>query len=138
MKFTPVIVALSLLLTACRSQDAKVSHGIAGAWEMEVPLKVTTFYSWTNPIIYRWSISSNGSFSQSLGHVSALVTYQGTWLVKDGELVLTFRNALGTGSHKDDSAIVGQVHRCKIVHLDDHQFVIRAASHTNLLLTFTR
>jgi hypothetical protein len=137
MKFTPIIAALSLLLTSCSRQDAKLSRQIAGTWEMDVPLNMTTF-SWTNPVIYKWTISSNGGFSQSLGHISALVTYQGTWLVEDGELVLTFTNALGTGSHKPDSTVVGRVHRCKIIHVDDHQFVIRASGDTNMLITLTR
>ena len=137
MKFTLIIVALSLLLTSCKGQDAKLSRQIAGTWEMDVPINTTTF-SWTNPVIRRWTISTNGSFSQSLGHVSALVTYQGTWLVEDGELVLTFTNALGTGSHKPDPAMVGRVRRCKIIHVDDHQFVIHASVDTNTIITLTR
>jgi hypothetical protein len=137
MKYTPIILGLSLLLTSCKGQDAKVSRQIAGTWEMDAPINMATF-SWTNPVVRRWTISSDGSFSQSLGHVSALVTYQGTWLVRDGELVLTFTNALGTGDHTPDSTIVGRVRRCKIVHVDDHQFVIHASVDTNTIITLTR
>ena len=115
----------------------KLSRQIAGTWEMDAPFNMASF-SWTDPVIRRWSISTNGSFSQSLGHVSALVKYQGTWQVKEGELVLTFTNALGAEGHPPDSALVGRVHRCKIMHVDDHQLVFRSSVDTNLLITLAR
>ena len=67
------------------------------------------------------TILSDGSFSNSIGHSNALVTYQGTWLIKDQALVMTVTNAHGTGSH--EAGPVGSVARSKIIHLDDHQFI---------------
>ena len=76
-------------------------------------------------------MSPDGSFSESIGHSNALVTYQGTWFVKDGELVMTVTNAHGTGNHGAEP--VGSVDRCKIIHVDDHQFICEAGGHTNTL-----
>jgi len=73
-------------------------------------------------------MSPDGSFSESFGHSNALVTYQGTWLVKDGELVMTVTNAHGTGNHGVEP--VGSVDRCKIIHVDEHQFIYEASGHT--------
>ena len=82
-------------------------------------------------MIYTKTISSDGSFTTRMGHRSALVTYQGTWLVKDGELVMTVTDAQGTGRHQPGP--VGGVDRSKIIHVDDHQLICESGGSTNML-----
>lgn len=88
-------------------------------------------FSWTERPLYSQSFSSDGSFTTSIGHSKALVTYQGTWLVKDQALVMTVTNAQGTGNHK--AGPVGGADIVKIIQVDDHQFIYEVAGHTNTL-----
>jgi hypothetical protein len=71
------------------------------------------------------TISSDGSFSSSIGRRNALVTYRGTWLVKDEALIMTVINAQGMGSHRAGEP-VGSVDSSKVIHVDDHQFIFEA------------
>jgi hypothetical protein len=89
-------------------------------------------FSLTDPLIYTRTYSSDGSYSFIWGHKSALVTFQGTWLVKDGYLVITFTNSHGTGNH-EAAPVAGKVDSVKIIHVDDHQFICEAGGHTNTL-----
>lgn len=106
--------------------DARLGRQIIGTWT-RVDLS-----SWTNEPLFRRTISADGSFSTSIGHTNALVTYQGTWLVKNQALVMTVTNAQGTGNHNPGSP-AGSVDVDKIIHVDDHQFVYEAGGHTNPL-----
>jgi hypothetical protein len=94
--------------------DAKLVRQIAGTW--------------THGGLFTQTFSLDGSFSSVIGHSSALVTYQGTWLVKDHSLVLTVTNAQGTGNHRAEP--VGSVDSSKIIHLDDHQFIYEIEGQT--------
>ena len=100
--------------------DAKLGRQITGTW--------------TRGELYSETVSPDGSFSTSIGHSNALVTYQGTWLVKDQALVMTVTNAQGTGSHGAYTP-VGSVDSSKIIHVDDHQFIFEVEGHT---MTLTR
>ena len=62
------------------------------------------------------SLSSDGSFSSG----SPSVSYQGTWLTKDGELVTTVTNATGTKKHVP----VGSIDRSRIVRVDAGQLAL--------------
>ena len=124
MRYTRTFILLGLLLTGCKSHDAILSQQILGTWTRGT-------LSWTEPPLYSKTFLPDGSFTTSIGHSNALVIYQGTWLVKDGELVMTTTNAHGTGRHQ--AGPVGGVDRVKIVHVDDHQFICEAGGHTNIV-----
>ena len=127
--FVALVVASGLLGQHFNhSRDARLGRQIAGTWTKNVTSNRMTF-SWTNPAIFTRTISSDGTFSESLGHRSVLVTYQGTWLVKNGGLVMTVTNAQGTGNHA--AGPVGGVDRCQIIQVDDHQFISETGGHTN-------
>ena len=103
-----VVVGILLRQHSKHPSDAKLGQQISGTWKNHSGLFTRVF-------------SSDGSFSTIIGHPNALVTYQGTWLVKDGELVMTLTNAQGTGSHQAGSS-VGDIDRIRIVQVDEHQF----------------
>ena len=98
--FVVALVAASVLLWqhSKHPSDAKLARQITGAWTKDTYNPKT--FSLTDPVVYTNTISPDGSFSYIWGHRSALVTFQGTWLVKEGELVMTFTNSFGTGSHQ--------------------------------------
>ncbi len=125
-----VIVSALLWQQSKHPSDAKLARQIAGAWTKDTFNPKT--FSWTDPVVYTNTLSPDGSFSYIWGHKSALVTFQGTWLVKDGELVMTFTNSFGTGSHQAVAA-TGQVERCKIISVDEHRFIYLAGGRTNIL-----
>jgi hypothetical protein len=120
----------SVGITNTPPSDTKLAEQITGTWTKDT-FNVKTF-SWTDPVIYTDTISPDGSFSYSFGHKSALVTFQGTWLVKEGEFVMTFTNSYGTGNHGAEP-VAGKVERCKIIRVDDHQFTYEIGGHTNTL-----
>ena len=124
MRLTRTFILLGLLLTGCRSHDAILSQQVLGTWTGGA-------FSWTERPLYSRTFSPDGSFTTSIGHSNALVTYQGTWLVKDQALVMTVTNAQGTGNHKAGPA--GGVDIVKIIQVDDHQFIYEAGGHTNTL-----
>jgi major membrane immunogen (membrane-anchored lipoprotein) len=107
MRFVLTMLTLSLLLTACGRRDIKFGRQITGTWTNGSGRNIET-------------ISSNGSFALTIGTINDRVTYQGTWLIKDGEFVTTVTNAQVTGNYK--AGPVGAVSRVKIVKLADHQF----------------
>jgi len=125
--FVVALVVASVLLRQHfkHSSDTRLARQITGTWT-KGPL------SWTEGSLFSRTISPDGSFSTSIGHSNALVTYQGTWLVKDQALVMTVTNAQGAGSHKAGSS-VGSVESAEIIHVDDHQFIYEAGGHTNTL-----
>jgi hypothetical protein len=105
------------------SGDAKLARQITGTWTRGLP-------TWAGGPLFSRTISPDGSFSTSIGHSNALVTYQGTWLIKDQILVMAVTNAHGTGGRKAGSP-VGSVDRVKIIQVDDHHFIYEAGGHTN-------
>jgi hypothetical protein len=78
MKHTTVILALSLLLTACSRHDAEFTKQIPGTWKQELR-------SYTNTL----TIVSDGSFAFSRFTTNADTTFTntGTWLIRDGGIV---------------------------------------------------
>jgi hypothetical protein len=95
--------------------DARVARQIAGTW--------------SRGELFSQTFSPDGSFTSSIGHSNALVMYQGTWLVKNHELMMTVTNAQGTGNHKAGEP-VGSVDSSKIIQVDDHQFIYEAEGQT--------
>jgi hypothetical protein len=106
MKFVLPILTLSLLLAGCSRPDEKLGHDITGIWTNSVE---------------RYTFSPDGSYSLIFGPRDDGASYQGTWLVKDGELVTTVTNVQVTGDYK--AGPVGFVGRLKILHVDDHAII---------------
>ena len=111
--------------------DAKLARQIAGVWTIHIVNPKTL--PLTDPFIYIYTISPDGSFSCVLGHRNEPVTFQGTWLVKDGEYIITYTNSFGTGAYQA-APVAGKVDRHKIVHVDEHQFIYMAGGRTNILI----
>jgi hypothetical protein len=125
-----LVVASALLWKHSKyPSDAQLARQVAGTWTKDTS-KMKAF-SLTDPLIYTRTYSSDGSYSFIWGHKSALVTFQGSWLVKDGQLVMTETNAYGTGNHQPGP--VGGVTSVKVIHVDDHQFICEAGGQTNIL-----
>lgn len=131
-----LIVLCSLIITwVCHSQpagvatappsDAKLTQAVAGTWTRG-PL------SYTAAPLFSRTYSPDGSFTTSIGHSNALVTYQGTWLVKNQAIVMTVTNAQGTGNHAAGTP-VGHVYRANILYLDEHQLIYETDGRTNTL-----
>jgi hypothetical protein len=110
---TAFIVLLFAAMTALlwmylqHANDVMLGRRVAGTWTHAGLLSIT--------------ISPDGSFSESIGHSNALVSYQGVWRVKNSTFVMTVTNAEGTGSHQPGP--VGSISRDKIIRADDHKFV---------------
>jgi hypothetical protein len=100
--------------------DAQLTRLVTGSWTKDTYNPKT--FSWTDPVVYTNTISPDGSFSCIWGHRSALVGYQGTWMVKDGEFIMTFTNSWGTGSHQAAN-VDGQSIHYKILRVDKHKFI---------------
>ena len=110
MKFSPIILGFSLLLTACSRQDAKLTRTITGAWSGEAG-------AWT------MSFAPDGSYVMARKSDTNILA--GTWQIKDGDLIRTMTNVFILQGSPD-----GGVIRCKIVSMDDHQLVYTSAGRT--------
>jgi hypothetical protein len=138
---TAIIVGVGVLLAIVTttvtvkeirsSHDTKFARQIAGVWTM-FTFNPKTF-SLTDPYVYTNTISPDGSFSCVLGHRNEPVTFQGTWLVKDGEFIITYTNSYGTRGYQPEP-VAGKVERYKIVHVDEHQFIFYMAGHPSNIL----
>jgi hypothetical protein len=119
MKYTPIILALSLLLTACSRHDAKLTKKISGTWNGD-----------TNAVM---AMSPDGGFSQTLYTDGRPIVFEGTWQVTNNFLNLTITNEI----QKDGKLNVPThiVRRFEVVHVDDHQFVYGSKGDT---ITLTR
>ena len=104
MKFTPIILALSLLLTACNRRDAKLGHQLLGTWTGEAEAATMTF-------------APDGGFL--IVKKSDTNIYAGTWQIRDGVLVMKITKSPSLHGHSQ----AGPETRCKIVSMDSHQFV---------------
>ena len=102
MRFTHTLILLVLLASGCHRRDAKLDQQIVGTW--------------TNEEHWSVSFSSDGSFSSG----SPGLSFQGTWLSRDGELVMTVTNAAGTKKHEP----VGSIDRLRIVRVDAGQLAL--------------
>jgi len=111
MKNTTIILALSLLLTACSRHDAEFTKQIPGVWRQELR-------SYTNTL----TVTSDGSFafSRFTTNTDTTFTNTGTWLIRDGHIVLTATNQIGV-----HPLPLGEFFKAEIVHLDDHTWVFK-------------
>jgi hypothetical protein len=111
MKHTTIILALSLLLTACSRHDAEFTKQIPGVWRQELR-------SYTNTL----TVTSDGSFafSRILTNSDFDFTNTGTWLIRGGRIVMSATNQ--SGAHP---LPLGDFFKAEIVHLDDHAWVFK-------------
>jgi len=110
MKFTPLFVALSLLLTGCSRQDAKFSKQIIGTW-------TSTSNGKSGTIVY----APDSSFSMITQTSSDTNALSGIWQIKDSILIVTFKN----------SRLAGWEVRYHINHLDSHNLEFEEVSPTH-------
>jgi hypothetical protein len=115
MKFTPIILALSLLLTACRRHDVKLEQQIAGTWTRDESGTLT--------------FAPDGSFSIVSWKQSHTNSFAGTWQISERVLIMTITNAPVIKGR----SLVGGVERYNIVHVDDHQFLYEESGQTHTL-----
>jgi hypothetical protein len=115
MKFTRIIFALSLLLTACSRRDAKLDRQIAGTWTREGSGTMT--------------FTSDGSFSTILRKPDHTNSFAGTWQIRDRVLIMTLTNAPAIKGR----SLVGGVERYNIIHVDDHEFLYEESGQTHTL-----
>ena len=118
MKHATIILSLSLLLTACSHHDAEFTKQILGTWKQELR-------SYTNTL----TVVPDGSFSFSRYTTNADDTFTntGTWLIRDGGIVLT-----ATGQVGAHPLPLGDFFKAEIVHLDQHTWVFKMDDgHTN-------
>jgi hypothetical protein len=111
MKYTPTILALSLLLTACSRHDAEFTKQIPGTWKQELR-------TYTNTL----TIVPNGSFSFSRFTTNDQDTFTntGTWRIRGGGIVMTATKQIGA-----HPLPLGDFFKAKIIHLDDHLWVFK-------------
>jgi major membrane immunogen (membrane-anchored lipoprotein) len=98
-KSTVIILALSLILTACKKSDSKLSQQIPGKWTGHRPRIMV--------------VGSDGSWATKSSSDSLTNSNAGTWQIKRGIFIMTFTN---------DSMKGGTMY-CKIIRVDDHQFI---------------
>ena len=118
MKYTPVLLALSLFLTACSHHDAEFTKQIPGVWKQELRSSTNTL-----------TIVPDGSFAFSRFTTNADTTFTnaGTWMIRDGGIVLTATTR--SGAHP---LSLGVLFKADIIHLDDHTWVFKMDDgHTN-------
>ncbi len=113
MRFSTASVLLGLLVAGCGGRD-KASQQLVGTWQYEG---------------FSSTVSADGSFSSSYTSTNQAVVlvYQGTWLVKDGELVLTITNVIGTKLHMP----VGSVDHWKIIEVSGSHLILEQGRMTN-------
>jgi hypothetical protein len=111
MKYATFILALSLLLMACSRHDAEFAKQISGTWKQELR-------SYTNTL----TVVPDGSFifSRYTTNADTTFTNTGTWLIRDGGIVLTATAQIGA-----HPLPLGDLFKAKIIHLDDHTWVFK-------------
>jgi hypothetical protein len=109
MKYTITFIFLSLLLTGCGRRDAKIQRELTGTWVVDSGVGISD----------RTVIHSDGSFEcQETGYTNgSVVSFEGTLLAKDGELVETVTK------HSQKGTPVPFVLHIHIIRFDGHELV---------------
>jgi outer membrane biogenesis lipoprotein LolB len=114
MKIILTILTLSLLLTACSRQTAKISKQIVGTWQSEG--------AGTE------SFNSDASFLFDVRTSTHTNDYAGTWQIRDTAMTLTITNATGP----DPEVQTGNTMQFQIIHVDAHHLSYAVSGHTVL------
>ena len=122
MRFSTVFVLQVLLVTSCGRYD-ETSHLIVGTWQRD------------SSVSPRMAILADGGFTTSFESTNHTVdlTYQGTWQIKDRELMLTSTNVAGSVLHEP----VGSIDRLRIIELDSHHMTLEYQAASNYVATNT-
>jgi hypothetical protein len=125
MRFLAVIILLGSLAISFGGDDMTTQQ-IVGTWLHDGSV---------SPSI---AILADGSFISSFESTNhaVMLTYQGTWKVKDRELMMTITNVVGSIRHES----VGSIDRLRIIELDSHHmtFAYQAASNYVATNTYVR
>ena len=118
MRFSAVFVLLALLVASCGRHD-KTSQQIIGTWQQGSEFSMT--------------LSAGGDFLSSIldTNQTVVLTYQGTWQVREGVLLMTITNVSGTLKHETN----GSIDRMRIVELDSHHMTFAYQAAANLVVT---
>ena len=120
MRFALTFILLGLLLTGCRSPDAKLSQRLLGTWTQPAGILPVAsdggFISWEPDPSGSITFLSDGSFSSCYGS-GKNDSFRGTWVVKGGMLVMIFTD--------EDGSVIPSIsgHNRKIIRVDEHQLV---------------
>jgi hypothetical protein len=111
MKYPITFIFLSLLLTSCGRNDAKIQQRLSGTWDIDRGFGVH------GTLV----VSPDGSIkSQFTGFTNGFILQvEGTLLAKDGGLIETVTKVNETNGTLPRSI------RGRIVHLNDHELVVR-------------
>jgi len=123
MRFSVVLVLLALVVASCGRHD-KAGQQIVGTWQRDGSSDLSV------------TILGDGSFIsdfESTNH--AVLTYQGTWQLKDRELIMTATNISGSSSYLHEP--VGSVDRLTIIELDSKHMTVAYQAATNYVATNT-
>jgi hypothetical protein len=114
-----VLLIVVFVLTWQHFRDVKLRHEVVGSWRGIGGSR------------FSMTIASDGS--QSWGTTNRPDFISGTWRIRHGILILTTTNEY----HRfhGGSSLVGVVMRCRVVHLDDQEFVFDMGTNT---ITLTR
>jgi hypothetical protein len=114
-KFTFIILALSLLLTACNRRDSKLDQQIAGTWTREGSGTLT--------------FAPDGSFLIVVVKPDHTNSFAGTWQTKHRVLIMTLTNAPVINVR----SLIGGVEQYNIIAVNDHEFLYEESGQTNTL-----
>jgi hypothetical protein len=111
MKYTITFIFLALLLTGCGRRDAKIQQQLTGTW-------VETGDSYRSTRV----VSPSGSFDFQITSLTNGITVKeaGTFLVRDGDLIVTVTN-----DSRTNASLMPQGLHGRIVRLDEHDLVVR-------------
>ena len=112
MKYTSLVIALSLVLFGCSRRDAQLRKEVLGNWKADS---------------ISCAFDADGSFTQTFASHTNQPT-QGTWIINDGAIVVTITNS--------SQVMSGIKDRLEIARVGDGQLVIidTVNGHTNLLV----
>jgi len=116
MRFSAVLLLLALLLASCGNHNT-TSQQILGTWQHGSRFSVT--------------LSASGAFLSSIldTNQTVVLTYQGTWHVRESELMLTITNVSGTIPHETN----GSIDLMRIVELNSSHLALAMGGTTNYL-----
>jgi heat shock protein HslJ len=120
MKYPLIILALSLLMTACSRQDSTFNKKIVGGWRTVMGDTVT--------------FNTDGSFRGTELNVNPPRTndYIGTWQISGGILTITPTSVSG----RNPEVQVGYTVHFKIMDLDAHHLYYSIDEQTNMVLLY--
>lgn len=126
MRFSTVLVLLALLVASCGRHD-KANHQIVGTWR-----KADS----SSPSI---TILGDGSFITIYERTNHTVetTFQGTWQLKDGELLLTATTVDAAIDASNQHEPAGGTTRVRIIELNSHRMTFAYQAASNYVATNT-